>query len=162
MAPMSLPPRFRFHPTDEELVAYYLDRKINGRTIELEIIPESLKYARSHEWAKVDEGKLATVGIADHAQEHLGDIIYVKLPDTGVAVTQASSLGSSPVSGNKIEVNEELLSSPGLVNESPYEKGWIMKVEMSSRDELDDLMDPDEYYEYVKQKIPNISEAEIS
>lgn len=90
-------------------------------------VMESLKYARSHEWAKVDEGKLATVGIADHAQELLGDIIYVKLPDTGVAVTQASSLGSvesvkastdikSPVSGNKIEVNEELLSSPGLVS----------------------------------------------
>ncbi|RXH90212.1 hypothetical protein DVH24_032569 [Malus domestica] len=92
---------------------------------------------------KLTKGSLATVGISDHAQEHLGDIIYVELPDTVVAVTQASTVGSvesvkastdikSPVSGNIIEVNKELLSSPGLVNGSPYEKGWITKVEMST------------------------------
>ncbi|CAL9013363.1 unnamed protein product [Prunus brigantina] len=130
---------------------------------------EGLKFAKSHEWAKVeDEGKLASVGITEHAQEHLGDVIYVELPDVGVAVAQGTIVGSvesvkassdinSPVSGNIVEVNKELLSSPGLVNGSPYEKGWIMKVEMSSRDELNNLMDPDEYSEHVKKKIPKIT-----
>lgn len=89
-------------------------------------VVKTLKYAESHEWAKVD-GNLATIGITDHAQEHLGDVVYVELPDVGVAVTQGNSFGAvesvkatsdinSPVSGKVIEVNEELNSSPGLVS----------------------------------------------
>lgn len=89
-------------------------------------VVKTLKYAESHEWAKVD-GNLATIGITDHAQDHLGDVVYVELPDVGVAVAQGNSFGAvesvkatsdinSPVSGKVIEVNEELNSSPGLVS----------------------------------------------
>lgn len=89
-------------------------------------VVKNLMYAESHEWAKLD-GNLATIGITDHAQDHLGDVVYVELPDVGVGVTQGNSFGAvesvkatsdinSPVSGKVIEVNEELNSSPGLVS----------------------------------------------
>ncbi|KAK6928666.1 Glycine cleavage system H-protein/Simiate [Dillenia turbinata] len=129
---------------------------------------KDLKYADTHEWAKVD-GDSAVVGITDHAQDHLGDVVYVELPEVGATVTQGGSFGAvesvkatsdvnSPVSGKVIEVNEELNNSPGLVfvdipsrqaflelcvNGSPYENGWIIKVEMSNKGELNSLMDSD-------------------
>ncbi|KAF3443217.1 hypothetical protein FNV43_RR14776 [Rhamnella rubrinervis] len=126
-------------------------------------VVKTLKYAESHEWAKVD-GNLATIGITDHAQDHLGDVVYVELPDVGVAVTQGNSFGAvesvkatsdinSPVSGKVIEVNEELNSSPGLVNASPFEKGWVVKVEMNGKDdELNKLMDSDEYSKFCEEE----------
>ncbi|KAH7533610.1 hypothetical protein FEM48_Zijuj04G0150000 [Ziziphus jujuba var. spinosa] len=125
-------------------------------------VVKNLMYAESHEWAKLD-GNLATIGITDHAQDHLGDVVYVELPDVGVGVTQGNSFGAvesvkatsdinSPVSGKVIEVNEELNSSPGLVNASPYERGWIIKVEMSSKDELNNLMDSDKYSKFCEEE----------
>ncbi|PWA62747.1 2-oxo acid dehydrogenase, lipoyl-binding site-containing protein [Artemisia annua] len=107
---------------------------------------KDLKYADSHEWAKI-EGNSATIGITDHAQDHLGDVVYVELPEVGTAVTQGSGFGAvesvkatsdinSPVSGKVVEVNQELSTSPGLVNGSPYHNGWIMKVEMSNTEEF--------------------------
>ncbi|KAL3523042.1 hypothetical protein ACH5RR_015876 [Cinchona calisaya] len=116
---------------------------------------KELKYADSHEWVKVD-GKSATVGITDHAQDHLGDVVYVELPEVGIEVKQGNSFGAvesvkatsdvySPVSGKVIEVNKKLDDSPGLVNGSPYEDGWIMKVEISNKDELNSLLDSDQY-----------------
>ncbi|KAK3024764.1 hypothetical protein RJ639_043037 [Escallonia herrerae] len=123
---------------------------------------KDLKYADSHEWVKV-EGSSATVGITDHAQDHLGDVVYVELPEVGAAVTQGGSFGAvesvkatsdinSPVSGKVVEVNEELSDSPGLVNGSPYENGWIIKVELSNADELKLLMDADKYSKFCEEE----------
>ncbi|KAL0398125.1 UNVERIFIED_CONTAM: Glycine cleavage system H protein 2, mitochondrial [Sesamum radiatum] len=123
---------------------------------------KDLKYADSHEWVKV-EGNSATVGITDHAQDHLGDVVYVELPDEGAEVTQGASFGAvesvkatsdinSPVSGKVVEVNTKLNDSPGLVNASPYESGWIIKVEMKNADELNGLMDPDQYSKFCEEE----------
>ncbi|KAH9747338.1 hypothetical protein WN944_011840 [Citrus x changshan-huyou] len=123
---------------------------------------KDLKYADSHEWVKVD-GNSATIGITDHAQDHLGDVVYVELPEVGVTVKQDASFGAvesvkatsdvnSPVSGKVVEVNEELSSSPALVNSSPYEDGWIIKVEMDNAGELKKLMDADQYTKFCEEE----------
>ncbi|XP_059438555.1 glycine cleavage system H protein 2, mitochondrial [Corylus avellana] len=125
-------------------------------------VVKDLKYADSHEWVKV-EGNSATVGITDHAQDHLGDVVYVELPEVGAPVTQGSGFGAvesvkatsdiySPVSGKVVEVNVELSNSPGLVNASPYEKGWIIKVEVSDNGELKKLMDADQYSKFCEEE----------
>src|SRR3990170_2420066 len=122
--------------------------------------PENLKYHKEHTWVKMN-GKRATIGITDHAQEALGDIVYVDLPeiDTTVEInseiseiesTKATSSVISPVSGAIIEVNEELSESPEIINEEPYGKGWIAVIEMEDESELDDLMDASEYEKYVE------------
>ncbi|CAA2964739.1 Hypothetical predicted protein [Olea europaea subsp. europaea] len=123
---------------------------------------KDLKYADSHEWVKV-EGNSATVGITDHAQDHLGDVVYVELPEVGAAVKQGGSFGAvesvkatsdinSPVSGKVVEVNKELNNSPGLVNASPYENGWIIKVEVDNSGELNSLMDSDQYAKFCEEE----------
>ncbi|CAI8617428.1 unnamed protein product [Vicia faba] len=125
----------------------------------------NLKYADSHEWVKVD-GNSATVGITDHAQDHLGDVVYVELPEVGAAVTKGDAFGAvesvkatsdvnSPVSGKVVQVNEELSSSPGLVNSSPYENGWIIKVELSDSGELNKLMDSEQYSKFCEEEDSN-------
>ncbi|XP_062094953.1 glycine cleavage system H protein 2, mitochondrial [Humulus lupulus] len=125
-------------------------------------VVKDFKYADSHEWVKVD-GNSATVGITDHAQDHLGDVVYVELPEVGASVTQGESFGAvesvkassdiySPVSGKVTEVNEELSTSPGLVNGSPYENGWIMKVEISESSEVKNLMDSDQYSKFCEEE----------
>ena len=114
---------------------------------------EGLKYASSHEWAKID-GDVATVGITDHAQAELGDIVYVELPEVGSEMEATKSFGVvesvkaasdvySPVSGTVVEVNEALNDTPGTVNESPFESGWLMKVKVS--DVPSSLMDAAAY-----------------
>ncbi|XP_019420316.1 PREDICTED: glycine cleavage system H protein 2, mitochondrial-like isoform X2 [Lupinus angustifolius] len=126
---------------------------------------KDLKYADSHEWVKVD-GNSATVGITDHAQDHLGDVVYVELPEVGATVTQGEGFGAvesvkatsdinSPVSGKVVEVNEELSSSPALVNSSPYKDGWIIKVELSDNGELNNLMDSDKYSKFCEEEDSN-------
>ncbi|CAI0401862.1 unnamed protein product [Linum tenue] len=124
---------------------------------------KDLKYAESHEWVKVD-GNSATVGITDHAQDHLGDVVYVELPELGTEVTQGNSFGAvesvkatsdinSPVSGKVVEVNEELNGSPALVvNTSPYEEGWIIKVELKDAGELNNLKDADAYSKFCDEE----------
>ncbi|PNX78583.1 glycine cleavage system H protein mitochondrial-like, partial [Trifolium pratense] len=122
----------------------------------------NLKYADSHEWVKVD-GNSATIGITDHAQDHLGDVVYVELPEVGAAVTQGDGFGAvesvkatsdinSPVSGKVVEINEELSNSPALVNSSPYENGWIIKVELSDNSELNKLMDSEQYSKFCEEE----------
>ncbi|XP_062218310.1 glycine cleavage system H protein 2, mitochondrial-like [Phragmites australis] len=123
---------------------------------------KDLKYADTHEWAKV-EGDSATVGITDHAQDHLGDVVYVELPEVGTNVSQGKNFGAvesvkatsdinSPVSGEVVAVNEKLSEEPGLVNASPYEKGWIIKVKLSDSGELNSLMDDDKYSKFCEEE----------
>ncbi|KAK4491512.1 hypothetical protein RD792_002262 [Penstemon davidsonii] len=123
---------------------------------------KDLKYADSHEWVKI-EGNSATVGITDHAQDHLGDIVYVELPEEGTEVAQGASFGAvesvkatsdinSPISGKVVQVNTKLNDSPGLVNASPYENGWIIKVEINNADEEKKLMDHDQYTKFCEEE----------
>ncbi|MCY4265661.1 MAG: glycine cleavage system protein GcvH [Gammaproteobacteria bacterium] len=121
--------------------------------------PDDLKYAKSHEWVKVDENGVATIGISSHAQSALGDIVFVELPETGttvnakdeVAVVESVKAASdvySPVSGEVIEVNELLEDEPETVNVSPYENGWFYKLQLNDEAELDELMYADAYAEH--------------
>ncbi len=125
-------------------------------------IPTDLKYSREHEWVRVEDN-LATIGITDYAQEELGDIVNVELPDEGdeihkdeafgaVESVKASSEVFSPVSGKIAEVNEPLMDAPEMINEDPYDEGWMVKVEMSDSSELGDLMDAAGYEKYVKEE----------
>ena len=118
-------------------------------------IPVELRYTKEHEWVKVDGNKV-TVGITDFAQNELGDIVFVELPEVGDAVTVNESFGSvesvktvselySPVSGTVVAVNENLGDSPELVNESPYESAWMIEVELSDESELEQLLDAAAY-----------------
>ncbi|GJM90316.1 hypothetical protein PR202_ga06583 [Eleusine coracana subsp. coracana] len=123
---------------------------------------KDLKYADTHEWVKV-EGDSATVGITDHAQDHLGDVVFVELPEVGSSVSQGNNFGAvesvkatsdvnSPVSGEVVEVNEKLSEEPGLVNASPYDKGWIIKVKLSDSGELNSLMDDEKYSKFCEEE----------
>ena len=118
--------------------------------------PEELKYASTHEWVGMDDDGVATVGISDHAQDTLGDIVFVELPEVGtevsakdeVAVVESVKAASdiySPLSGEIIEINEALVDSPEVINSSPYENGWFYKLQPRDDAELDDLVDADTY-----------------
>jgi len=124
--------------------------------------PENLKYHREHTWVKVS-GKRATIGITDHAQEALGDIVYIDLPDADTPVevnselaeiesTKATSSVISPISGTVIEVNEDLAESPEIINEEPYGKGWVAVLEIEDESEMDELMDASEYERYLEDE----------
>jgi glycine cleavage system H protein len=118
------------------------------------VIPDA-KYAASHEWAKV-EGGTATVGISDHAQSELGDVVYVELPEVGATVTKGETFGVvesvkaasdvyAPVSGKVVAINEALVAEPAKINAAPYGDGWMMKVELADKGEVDGLMDAAAY-----------------
>ena len=119
-------------------------------------IPENLKYLESHEWAKIEDDGTVTVGISDHAQELLGDIVFVELPQVGssinkqadVAVVESVKAASdvySPVSGEIIATNESLENAPEIVNSSPYDDGWFFKIKPTNIDEVSDLLDAEAY-----------------
>jgi glycine cleavage system H protein len=121
---------------------------------------KKLKYTESHEWVSVD-GDVATIGISNHAQEELGDIVYVEVKEVGEEVEQFEEIGSiesvkavselkSPISGEISEINSELEKKPEKVNKEPYESGWIVKIKMSNKSELDSLMNFDKYNEFVE------------
>ncbi|KAL1829980.1 hypothetical protein DCAR_0209372 [Daucus carota subsp. sativus] len=123
---------------------------------------DGAKYATSHEWVK-HEGSVATIGITDHAQDHLGEVVFVELPEPGAAVTQASGFGAvesvkatsdvnSPISGEVVEVNTKLTETPGLINSSPYADGWMIKVKPSNPSELESLMGPTEYTKFCEEE----------
>ncbi|CAD7703623.1 unnamed protein product [Ostreobium quekettii] len=116
---------------------------------------EGMKFAESHEWALAD-GKNATVGISDHAQAQLGDIVFVELPEVGASVAKGEPFGVvesvkaasdvySPVSGKVVECNTALTENPGMVNKSPEDDGWLVKVELSNPAEMDGLLDSKAY-----------------
>ncbi len=118
-------------------------------------LPENLKYSKEHEWVRM-EGDVAVIGITDFAQSELGDIVFVQLPNVGdnvnkgdsVAVVESVKSSSdiyTPLSGEIVEVNENLEGSPELINQSPYEDGWIFKLKLSNPAELDELLDAQGY-----------------
>ena len=122
--------------------------------------PKELKYSKEHEWVRIS-GDEAVVGITDYAQEELGDITFVELPQSGAKVQQmevfatiesvkAASDIFGPLSGEVTEVNGELSDKPEVINESPYEKGWICKIRVSDKSEADKLMSAEEYDEFVE------------
>jgi len=115
-----------------------------------------LKYLSSHEWARVEEDGTVTIGITDHAQDSLGDVVYVEAPDVGSTVTAGEEAGVvesvkaasdiySLVSGEVIAINEALEETPETVNESPYDDGWFFKVKPSDISELDSALDAEAY-----------------
>lgn len=119
------------------------------------MIPKDLKYTKDHEWAKPEDGKVR-VGITDHAQRELGDIVFVELPDVGKKVNKGELVATvesvkavgevyAPVSGEVVEVNSALESSPELVNKDPYGQGWILVLRVDNPAELDELMDAAAY-----------------
>jgi glycine cleavage system H protein len=119
------------------------------------LVPDNLKYADTHEWLRL-EGEVGTVGITDHAQAELTDIVYVEVPTVGTKLEQkqtaavvesvkAASDIYAPVGGEIIEVNKELEANPALVNTDPYGAGWLFKLKVSNKEELNGLKGPDAY-----------------
>ena len=124
--------------------------------------PANLKYTPEHEWARL-EGDVVVVGITDYAQHEIQDVVFVELPDVGSAVTQGEEFGTvesvkaanglfSPVSGEVVEVNTALEDAPELVNEQPYDGGWMIKIKMSDPGQLDVLLSADEYQALVENQ----------
>ena len=122
-------------------------------------IPGELKYLSSHEWARLEEdGTTVTVGITDHAQDLLGDVVFVELPEVGAEIAAGEEAGVvesvkaasdifSPVSGEVIAINEDLEDAPEMVNNEPYDDGWFFKLKISDAEELNALLDSDAYAE---------------
>ena len=121
--------------------------------------PEDLKYTREHEWVSID-GSVATIGITDHAQEQLGDVVFVELPSVGDRVEKADAFGVvestkavsdvyAPLSGEVSEVNDDLPDNPELINEDPYGDGWMVKITLGDKADLEDLMTADEYRKFI-------------
>ncbi len=124
--------------------------------------PKNLKYHKEHDWARI-EGDVATLGVTDYAQESLGDIVYIELPEVGAEVSAGTSYAEiesvkavsdvyAPVSGTVIEANDEVVDAPELINESPYEDGWLIKVKLSDPGEADDLMSAEDYEEMLAEQ----------
>ena len=122
-------------------------------------IPKDIIYTRDHEWTRI-EGNVAEVGITDHAQKELGDIVFVELPDIGDEIDAGDEFGSiesvkavtslfMPMSGRIIAVNTELKDSPELINEECYDDGWMIRVELSNQDESTELFSPEDYEEFL-------------
>jgi glycine cleavage system H protein len=125
-------------------------------------VPENLRYSKDHEWISVD-GETGTVGITDHAQHSLGDVVYVELPKPGDTFEAHAAFGSvesvkavselfMPVSGEVLEVNDSLQDEPERVNSDPYGEGWMVRVRLSKPGELDGLLDAAEYEDFLKSE----------
>ena len=122
--------------------------------------PSNLKYSKDHEWARL-EGDCVVVGITEHAQDALGDVVFVELPELNEALSSGDTFGVvesvkavndlySPCDGEVVEVNEELNDRPELINEEPYGQGWILKLKVSGPEALEELLDPSEYDELLE------------
>ncbi|RMF97602.1 MAG: glycine cleavage system protein GcvH [Candidatus Schekmanbacteria bacterium] len=125
--------------------------------------PEDLKYTKEHEWARVESENEVKVGITDYAQQELGDIVFVELPEEGAEVTQGEVFGSiesvkavsdlySPVTGKVSAVNGRIADEPELVNSDPYGEGWLLSVEIDDKSQLDSLLDASAYISYVEEE----------
>lgn len=125
-------------------------------------IPKELKYTRTHEWLRFEDDGTLVIGITDHAQSQLGELVFVDLPDIGILVhasdevcviesVKAASDVYSPVSGKIVEINEDLEESPSLVNTDCYHDGWLFKIDPSDPEELNELLDDEAYAEYLEE-----------
>ncbi|HEY1206072.1 MAG: glycine cleavage system protein GcvH [Bryobacteraceae bacterium] len=125
----------------------------------MSMYPEQLRYTKEHEWVGL-EGDIATVGITDHAQEELGDIVYVELPKPGAQVEKGKTLGSvesvkavseiySPVSGEVVEANDKLAEAPEKINQDPHGEAWLVKIRVSAPGDATDLLSAAEYESYI-------------
>lgn len=123
--------------------------------------PDELKYTEEHEWVLVEED-VATIGITDFAQEQLGDVVFVELPEVGDELEMGKTFGVvesvkavsdiyAPVTGEVVEVNDELPDEPEILNSSPYDDGWMIKIKLTDPSELDELMDAAAYQEFIEQ-----------
>jgi glycine cleavage system H protein len=122
--------------------------------------PDDLRYTQSHEWVRVDGG-VGTIGITDHAQKELGEIVYLELPEVGHVFNADEEFGTvesvkavselfTPVSGEVIEANKAAVAEPGIINDDPFGDGWMIKLKLSTDQELEKLMSAEEYAEYVR------------
>lgn len=125
--------------------------------------PEDLKYTTEHEWVRI-EGDVATVGITDYAQDQLGDIVFVELPEEGEEIEKGDTFGVVestksvsdlyvPLSGVVLESNDPLLDSPEIINEDPYGEGWMIRIKIKSKDEIVDLLDAPNYQKTVEEGV---------
>jgi len=126
-------------------------------------VPSELKYTSSHEWVRDEGDGVVCVGVTDHAQELLGDLVFVELPEVGASVeagsecavvesVKAASDVYSPLSGEVVEINEALADTPEIINEDAYDAGWMFKVKLSDAAELDKLLDADAYVEIIESE----------
>ncbi|MFP8967622.1 glycine cleavage system protein GcvH [Pokkaliibacter sp. CJK22405] len=126
-------------------------------------IPSELKYVSTHEWIRMEDDGTVTIGITDHAQELLGDVVYVEVPEVETSFASGEESGVvesvkaasdiyAPLSGEVVEVNEDLADSPELVNKDPYGAGWIFRLRLTDSDELQDLMDAEAYAELCEEE----------
>ena len=124
--------------------------------------PEDLHYTQSHEWVRID-GETGTIGITDHAQKELGEIVYLELPEVGHVYNVEEEFGTvesvkavselyTPVSGEVVEVNKGAVAEPGIINDDPFGDGWLIKLKLSSDEEVAKLMTADQYAQYVKSE----------
>ena len=124
--------------------------------------PEDLHYTTSHEWVRID-GAVGTIGITDYAQKELGEIVYLELPEVGHMFNADEEFGTvesvkavselfTPLSGEVVEVNKAAIAEPGIVNDDPFGDGWLLKIKLTTDEEIDKLMSAADYAEYVKQE----------
>ena len=127
-------------------------------------VPENLRYTNEHEWVRLDADGIGVIGITEHAQDQLGDIVFVELPGPGDQVTQFEKFGEvesvkavsdlfSPVSGEVVEVNAALADQPELLNGSPYGKGWLLRIRLANAAEMDKLMSAADYDRFVQEEL---------
>jgi len=126
------------------------------------LVPEELRYSEEHEWVQIANG-VATIGITDHAQHELGDIVFVELPAPGTVLGKSATLGVvesvkavsdvyAPIGGTVVTVNERLTANPEILNEDPYGEGWMVKVQVTDANDVDTLMSATQYREFVAQE----------
>jgi glycine cleavage system H protein len=126
-----------------------------------DLIPENLRYTKEHEWARL-EGDTVVIGITDFAQEQLGDIVYVELPDMGEEFSEGDTIGEvesvkarsdlyTPVGGEIVEVNEDLMDDPAVVNQDPYGEGWMVRIQLADLSEWDGLLNAAAYAKVVEE-----------
>jgi glycine cleavage system H protein len=124
--------------------------------------PEDLKFSKEHEWVRIS-GNIATIGVSDYAQDQLGEVVFVELPDEGEEFEKDDAFGViesvksvndiyAPLSGRIVDVNDPVVDSPEIVNEDPYGEGWLVKIELSDPKELGELMSAKDYEAYIKEE----------
>ena len=124
--------------------------------------PDDRHYTQSHEWVKID-GEVGTIGITDHAQKELGEIVYLELPEAGHVFNANEEFGTvesvkavselyTPISGEVVEINKGAVAEPGIVNDDPFGDGWLLRIKLSTDEEVKNLMSAEEYGEYVRRE----------